>query len=92
MIETLKELIGKMQAGDWRMRLEGEEQLFELIRGNTETINNLSLIDMSDCIAKLINDANAKIQVAVLENLNKTFPIINKFILKHLQTLYKATI
>ena len=47
---------------------------------------------MSDCIAKLINDANAKIQVAVLENLNKTFPIINKFILKHLQTLYKATI
>ena len=24
-IETLKELSGKMQSGDWRMRLEGEE-------------------------------------------------------------------
>ena len=30
--------------------------------------------------------------MAVLENLNKTFPIIIKFILKHLQTLYKAAI
>ena len=57
----MKELIGKMQAGDWRMRLEGEEQLFELIRANTESINNLSLIEMSDAISKLINDQNAKI-------------------------------
>jgi hypothetical protein len=47
---------------------------------------------MSDSISKLINDQNAKIQIAVLEHLNKAFPIINKFILKHLQTLYKAVI
>lgn len=66
---NLKEVILKIQQNDWKQRLEGCEQLFDLIKSypehfkysNSQVQKQYSQVETADCICKLISDPNAKI-------------------------------
>ena len=48
------------------------------------------MLDLADCLCKLINDTNAKIQLCTLENFGKLMNSLVYFIEGHLQLFYKA--
>jgi len=47
---------------EWRLRLEAQEGLFELLKANDlKFTSNFKMIELADGIGKLLNDSNAKI-------------------------------
>lgn len=47
-------------------------------------------IELSEAISKLINDANAKIQISALENFQKQLNNIFQYVKNHVLPIYKS--
>lgn len=89
----MKDIILRTQVNEWRLRLESSEQLFELIRQNLELFNkNFKMVEVADAISKLLNDANAKIQISCLENFNKVFQHIFHYVERYIHLFYRSII
>lgn len=50
------------------------------------------MVELADAICKLLNDANAKIQIFCLENFNKVFHQIFHYVEKYMHLFYKSVI
>ncbi len=80
-IDSLKDVILKTQANEWRLRLESSEALFELIKDNLGKFSkSFKMVELADALCKLINDSNAKIQMQTLESMNTIFTSIFAFV------------
>ena len=50
------------------------------------------MVEVADAISKLLNDANAKIQISCLENFNKIFLHIFHYVERYIHLFYKSII
>ena len=50
------------------------------------------MVEVADAIAKLLNDANAKIQISCLENFNRVFQHIFHYVERYIHLFYKSII
>jgi hypothetical protein len=60
--DSVKDLILKTSINEWRQRFDATEQLFDLLKANIDKFQKpFKMLDLADCLCRLINDTNAKI-------------------------------
>ena len=69
-IDEMKELIAATQENDWRKKIKAASDLFDFtLKFNEQLVKNSKSIELVDCICRLMQDSNSKVQQLVLEKL-----------------------